>query len=209
MALLPRVIVRKDRNRYRIVAMSNGRNLASALQDFAEDYGGLPDRETAAAVMASSRTKLDLSGDSANSYFRQLIAAGVVKSEDPFSAPFPGNSRRPDNHMEGAEALKAGEVGFSSLMDGERGMPTEGPWIVAVAPAANANGEFDPRSRASKGCAVCMDGSVREIVIDRKSRKALLEKGKSLLNTGEGTPWGDTIHPVIKAPEMRNGVRSF
>ena len=127
-----------------VVAMNNGKRLVLALNDFAAEYGSFPSHETVKALRESpdtaiDKTTLELDGDTANHYFRQLIAAGVVKSEDPFFAKTPYSRYGPDGNMKGSLALQAGEVGFGYLMNGDKAMPADDPnRVIAVTPLLNA-----------------------------------------------------------------------
>jgi len=139
-------IARHLKTKDRLVAIHNAGQLHLGLTEFAEEYGSLPDRETATAVTERTNSRLDLGGDTANDYFRQLIAAGIVKSEDPFYAPTAHAKRRPDNLIDGSDALRPGEVGFSYLLNGTAAMPTDLPGrVIAASPVTNAaKGEFEP-----------------------------------------------------------------
>lgn len=189
----------------RVVAMNNARQLGFGLREFEEEYGSLPDRETAAAVVERTDSKLSLTGDTANDYFRQMIAAGIVKSEDPFWAPTATSKRRPDNVIDGTDSLRPGEVGFGYILNGNSAMPTDNPnRYVAVTPVTNAGkGEFDCHTYLEKALALAMDGSVTLLDIRPETGKVQVAKGKTLLDTGEGTRWGTTIRPVIKAPKTK------
>lgn len=193
-----------------VVAMNNGKSLALALNDFAPEYGRFPDQETAKVVNVQTKTDLKLDGDTANHYFRQLIAAGVVKSEDPFFAKTPYSRYGPDGNMKGSLALQAGEVGFGYLMNGDKAMPAEDPnRIIAVTPLLNATatGEFDPKPLAGKAALVFLDSSVKLAPIRDADHKVSLTGSKTLLERGAGTLWGADIRPVIKPPQTpRNWV---
>jgi len=203
LVLTPRVLGPPHHPHDRVVAMNNARQLMLGLNDFSFEYGSFPDRTTAREVIARTKTTLDLSGDTANDYFRQLIAAGIIKSEDPFFATSANCEPRPDNRIGGSESLKPGEVGFAYLMDGESALPAQSPdLIIAVTPVANAQGDFETGPYDRKAVAINVDSSVRLLDIDPKTRKARLGNGRYLLDTGPGTPWGTTIHPVIKPPAM-------
>jgi hypothetical protein len=194
--------IRVRKNLNQVVAMSNGKSMVLALSDFAAEYGSFPDRETAKAVRQNTNTTLDLDGDSANAYFRQMIAAGIAKAEEPFFSVTPYSLKKPDNNMRGAEALLPGEVGFGYLMDGNKAMPAGDPnRIIAVTPLldATATGEFDPEPLDGKAALVFLDFSVKLVPIS-KDKKVRVRGSQTLLEAGEGTLWGDTIHPVIKPP---------
>jgi hypothetical protein len=193
-----------------VVAMNNGKSLALALNDFAAEYGRFPDQETAKVVNVQTKTDLKLDGDFSNDYFRQLIAAGVVKSEDPFFAKTPYSRYAPNNILKGAFVLQAGEVGFGYLMNGDKAMPAEDPnRIIAVTPLLNATatGEFDPKPLAGKAVLVFLDGSVKRVSIRDADHRVELNLGRTLLEHGAGTLWAADIHPVIKPPQTpRNWV---
>ena len=187
-----------------VVAMNNGKSLALALSEFAAEYSSLPDHETAKAVNVQTKTDLKLDGDFSNDYFRQLIAAGVVKSEDPFFAKTPYSRYAPNNILKGAFVLQAGEVGFGYLMNGDKAMPAEDPnRIIAVTPLLNATatGEFDPKPLAGKAALVYLDSSVKLAPIRDADHKVSLTGSKTLLERGAGTLWGTEIRPVIKPPQ--------
>ena len=192
-----------------VVAMNNGKRLVLALNDFAAEYGSFPSHETVKALRESpdtaiDKTTLELDGDTANHYFRQLIAAGVVKSEDPFFAKTPYSRYGPDGNMKGSLALQAGEVGFGYLMNGDKAMPADDPnRVIAVTPLLNATatGEFDPGPLAGKAALVFLDGSVKLASIRDADHQVRLTGSKTLLVNGAGTLWGADIDPVIKPPQ--------
>ncbi len=187
-----------------MTAISNGKNLMASMIEFNNEYGSFPDKETAKAVTERMGSPLSLSGDSANDYFRQLIAANVVKSEDPFFAKTSISRTRPDNKMTGSEALKGGEVGFAYIMNGAVALSNDDPnRIIAVTPLLNnsAKGDFDP-DPMDKAVMVYLDSSVRLLDI-RNDKKISMGKGKTLLDSGEGTIWGEDIKPIIKVPKKK------
>lgn len=199
------VFLRMRKKGDQVMAMSSGKAMVLALTDFQFEYGSFPDRETAKLVAAKTRTQLDLGSDTSNDYFRQLIAAGIARSEDPFWAITPYSPMRPDNNITGSEALKPGEVGFGYIMNGDHSLGNDNPdRIIAVTPLFNAqtSGEFDPRPLDSKAVVVYLDGSVKAVTIS-PDRKLGLGKGKTLLDTGADTIWGAGVTPVIKAPKKR------
>ncbi len=197
-------LVRIGKKGEQMIAMSSGKSMILALNDFASEYGSFPDRETAKLVRGNTHTTLDLDGDSANAYFRQLIAAGVAKSEDPFFSVTPYSLKRPDNRFTtNSEALRPGEVGYGYLMDGNKAMDTSDPnRFIAVTPLldATATGEFDSQPLDGKAALLCVDSSVRLISIQPDTHQIRVSGRRTLLETGVGTIWGETIHPVIKPP---------
>ena len=197
-------LIRHSKNGYQRVAMNNGKLMVMALNDFAEEYGSFPDLETAKLVRKNTNITLDLEGESANAYFRQVIAAGIAKSEDPFFAVTPYSLKKPDNRFTtNGDALRAGEVGFGYLMDGNKAMDASDPnRIIAVTPLLNATatGEFDPEPFDGRATLVYLDNSVRLADINPKDHRVMLSPGKTLLETGPGTIWDPAITPVIKPP---------
>lgn len=189
-----------------VVAMNNGRSMVLSMNDFSNEYGSLPDRETAKAVIDNTGSKLNLNGDTANDYFRQLIAAGILKSEDPFYSKTPYSTKKPDNNMDGSKALDVGEVGFGYIMNGTSAIGTDDPnRIVAATPLLNATtkGEFDAGPLDGKAALVYLDNSVKLFDIRQDNKKVSIPGSKTLLDNGAGTIWGTDIKPVLKAPKKK------
>ncbi|MCX6875658.1 MAG: prepilin-type N-terminal cleavage/methylation domain-containing protein [Verrucomicrobia bacterium] len=189
-----------------VVAMQNGKGMVLALTDFSAEYSTFPDKDTATAVTAATGSSLNLSGDTSNDYFRQLIAAGVAKSEDPFYSKTPYSPKRPDNQFKGNDALKGGEVGFGYMMNGNVALGNDDPnRIIAVTPLLNATtkGEFDAGPLDKKAALVYLDNSVKMLPIREDNKKVVISGSKTLLDTGENTIWGTEIKPAIKAPKKK------
>ena len=199
-------LIRMRKKGDQVVAMNNGKSMVLALNDFNGEYGSFPDKETAKQVTENTGSSLNLSGDTANDYFRQLIAAGVAKSEDPFYSKTPYSPKKPDNNVKGAEALKAGEVGFGYMMNGTTALGNDDPnRIIAVTPLLNANtkGEFDPGPLDNKAALVYLDSSVKMVTIREDNKKVAVSGAKTLLDTGDNTLWGADIKPTIKPPKKK------
>ncbi len=197
-------MVRMKKKGDQMIAMNNGRMLAMMLTDFQAEYGSYPDRETAKQVSSRKKHGLDLSGDRANDYFRQLIAAGIAHSEDPFFATSAHAKHSPDNGTSGPGVLAPGEVGWGYVMDGDRSLPNTSPGIpLAVTPLLpGSSGKFDPKPYQSKALAIQADSSVGILHIQADG-SATTATGKSLFETGPDTVWPAEVHPVIKPPAMR------
>jgi prepilin-type N-terminal cleavage/methylation domain-containing protein len=198
-------LIRMRKKGDQVVAMTNGKSMVLALTDFSNEYGSFPDKETAKAVTENTGSTLNLNGDTANDYFRQLIASGVAKSEDPFYSKTPYSPKRPDNNVKGSEALKAGEVGFGYIMNGTTAIGNDDPnRIIAVTPLLNASpkGEFDA-GPLDKAALVYLDQSVKMMTIREDNKKVVVSGSKTLLDSGENTIWGADIKPVIKAPKKK------
>ncbi len=199
-------LIRMRKKGDQVVAMQNGKSMVLTLIDFSSEYGSFPDKDTAKAVTEGTGSTLNLTGDTANDYFRQMIAAGVAKSEDPFFSKAPYAPKKPDNNMKGNECLKAGEVGFGYMMNGTGALGNDDPnRIIAVTPLLNATtkGEFDVGPLDNKAAVVYLDNSVKMVNIREDNKKITVTGSKTLLDTGDGTMWGTDIKPVIKAPKKK------
>jgi prepilin-type N-terminal cleavage/methylation domain-containing protein len=188
-----------------VTATNNGRNLIGTLTEFNNEYGSFPDKDTAKAVTERTGSTLSLNGDTANDYYRQLLAAKLVKQEDPFWAKTANSKTKPDNRMTGTDALKAGEVGFGYMMNGTAALGNDDPnRIIAMTPLYNysAKGEFDPDPMNGIAVMVYLDNSVKPLDI-REDKKVSMGRGKTLLDSGEGTIWGEDIKPIIKPPKKK------
>jgi len=189
-----------------IAAVRNGQSMILVLNEFANDYGSYPDKDTAKDVTTKTGSPLNLIGDTANDYFRQVIAAGILKSEDPFFAKSSVSTKKPDNVMTGSECLKGGEVGFGYIMNGMSAIANDDPnRIIAVTPLLNgsAKGEFDSGPLDQKAVFVGVDSSVKALVIRQDNKKVVVNGSKTLLESGDSTIWGPEIKPVIKVPKKK------
>ncbi len=190
-----------------IAAVRNGQSMILVLNEFNNDYGSYPDADTAKEVTTKTGSPLSLTGDTANDYFRQIIASGILKSEDPFFAKSSSSTKKPDNLMTPpAECLKAGEVGFGYMMNGTKAIANDDPnRIIAVTPLFNgsAKGEFDSGPLDQKAVFVGVDSSVKALTIRQDNKKVVVNGTKTLLENGEGTIWGADITPVIKVPKKK------
>jgi prepilin-type N-terminal cleavage/methylation domain-containing protein len=189
-------------------ALNNARQLFLGLFAFDVEYGTYPDSNTADIIRRERESQLSLSGNYSNDYFRQLIAAGVVNSEEPFYAKTKNSPRKPDNVMSTGEALKPGEVGFGYLMNGQDAFSSSGSPSrpIAVAPLLNnsASGEFDSDTYDEKAVVLRLDGSASLVDIRPTSKQISIGSG-TLLETGPNSVWGTDVNPTIRVPETRGG----
>ena len=170
--------------------ISNLRQIGLALFEFETEYGRYPDEGTAAEVtQAHPNQGLDLSGDSSNAMFRQLIAAGYTQSESMFYAKVAG-ARKPDGNITGGHALEKGEVGFGYVS----GLSTAGNLarIIAFAPIIPGTKKFDPKPFKGKAAFLRMDNSALSLPIN--------ENGQAILN-GEDILSPD--HPIWEGKDPR------
>lgn len=197
-------LLQRIRDGHRAEATMNARQVGLALFAFDGEWGAYPDDRTAEDIKEDLETDLPLGSESSNDYFRQLIAAGQMDQEAPFFARTSYMRNRGDNNMKGAEALKAGEVGFAYFMEqGGRGLSKSHnsalPVIAAPLKEGDTTGVFEEKTYNRKAAVLLIDGSVRELTIRTKDGKAVLGGGKTLMDTGDDTAWGD-ITPEIKPP---------
>jgi len=188
-------------------ATSNARQLFLGLFEFDVEYGSYPDNDTADAVRRETETQLNLTGNTSNDYFRQMIASGHVKSEQPFYAKTTNSPRKPDNvYSTTAEALAPGEVGFGYLMDGDYAFSSSGDPSrpIAVAPLLNnsASGQFDPEPYDGKAIVLKLDGSAAQVNILPTSSEINIGNTR-LLETGTNTVWGTNTNPRVVPPATR------
>ncbi|MBN8459090.1 MAG: hypothetical protein J0M04_14755 [Verrucomicrobia bacterium] len=183
-------------------AAAAGRNLSNAMMEFQMEYGSFPDDETAKLVGPKSPYPYVLSGPHSNDYLRQLIAAGLVKSEDPFFIRGMFGRDRPDNRMENGHALEPGEVGWGYVMDGNKAISSESyaaPLLVAPLMPDGPPGTCNPKLFNKHAPVICVDGSVKDLWISPDGHLRIKD-GKLLLETGPGTVWPAGVTPVIRPP---------
>lgn len=200
------MVMRQRKKADQTEATNNARQLGMALMEFETEYGSYPDADTATIVTENTQTNLNLSGQTANDYFRQLIAGGITQSESMFYAKTP-YTRKPDNIISPpARALEAGEVGFGYLMNDTSGLTAGNPnRPIAVAPLLNAqtDGQFDEDPFDGQAVVLRADNSVTAIRIRPTDKQIGLGGGNTLLQTNEGSVWGTSINPVLRAPQRR------
>jgi hypothetical protein len=182
-----------------------GKTLSWWLTEFRMTYGSYPDVETAKRFAEQTEGWPRQNGDTSNDYFRQLFASGIAKSEKPFHVKPPHPEDEPDGNTSGFEVLKAGEVEYGYVMNGNRAISPDNPErVILVAPLLQGGkaDEFDKTAMFGFAVLVCCDGRVliRRISGDNKVQ---MPGGRGLLETGEGTMWGTDITPVIKLPMER------
>lgn len=196
-------LIRMRKKGDQVVAMNHGRTISLMMNEFADEYGSYPDRTTGKRLATESTLKLD--GDTANDYFRQLVAAGIARSEESFFAKSAHSKHQPDHNLSGDAALAPGEVGFGYIMNGDQAIPGSLPEaVLAVTPLqpGGRGDDFDPDPLGDRAVVVKIDGSV-ELLPIRRDSKVVLGQGKTLLETGADTVWGPGVTPVVKAPKLR------
>ena len=207
-ALLTWPMIARERTKaWQTSAISSLRGIGFAMFEFETAYGSFPDSVTAPLVTARSKSHLDLSGNAANDYFRQLLAANVITYETVFHA-VTAFSKKPDNRFDSTEtALAPGEVGFGDLMNGKSALASKGNPArpLACAPLAYdgktvSDRRFDPSMYDGKAVILRIDNSVTSLFIDPGTGSLRLKQGRDLLETGPESVWGDDVTPVIVPP---------
>jgi hypothetical protein len=96
-------------------AINNSKQIGLALFEFNSDYEAYPSNDSVGSVTESFPDHgYELSGESSNTLFLQLFAAGIVRSEEIFYAKIK-NTQNPDGDITPGKALQKGEVGFSYI----------------------------------------------------------------------------------------------
>lgn len=122
--------------------ISNIKTIGLALWEFEQNYDAYPYNETIKVVTnAFPEHGHDLSGNSSNALFRQLLAANIAPSEEIFYAKT-RNSKKPDGNIALGEALNKGEVGFAYIsgLNAEDDQSTP----LVLTPMIPGTTKFDP-----------------------------------------------------------------
>jgi prepilin-type N-terminal cleavage/methylation domain-containing protein len=191
-------------------AVSNARQIGMALFEFETAYGSFPDNTTGQQITTDGLSDLSpLQGNTSNDMFRQLLATEIASSEEIFYAKA-AYSKKPDNVFNtGAEALKAGEVGFGYIMNGDKALSSAGnparPVVAAPLKLPFASAQFDSDYYDARAVVLRIDNSVQSLQIRKTDDQAIIAGGKTLLQTGEGTIWGTgSITPTMVNPQEAN-----
>ena len=188
------LIIRQRKKAVQTEAISNARSLGLALFEFESEYGSYPNDATA-AVVADATTTPQVTGNSSNARFRQLIRSGMTQTERIFYAHIPG-THQADNLIDGEHALERGECGFAYVENLITTDKVVRP--LAMTPMIPGTTRFDPQPFSSKAVILWTDNSVRSMSIDRKSGEVMLD-GRNLLDPAHPI-WGGKP-PVIALPE--------
>ena len=188
------LVIRQRKKADQTEAVSNARSFGVALFEFKEEYGSYPDDATAKAVADETKTE-QITGNTANDRFRQLIRSGIVQSETQFYAHVPG-IHNPDNLIDGDNALDRGECGFAYI--GNLVTTDQVARPIAITPLISGTTRFDPNPFDGKAVILWTDSSVKSLPIDGQSGQVMLD-GKNLLDPDHPV-WGGQP-PVISLPE--------
>ena len=181
-ALTAPMIIRQQKMANRSEALSNAKQIGIVLYQFNEEFGSYPNAETAKLV-ADKTSTTQITGDSANARFRQLIASQITINEQMFYAKSAGTNK-PDGFIDGDFALQYGECGFGYIDNISSNTPDARP--IVMTPFVPGTTEFDPKPFDGKAIILWTDNSVHTYPIDRTTGKVIID-GKSIL---------DPDHPV-------------
>lgn len=201
------VVLRQRKAADRTRAINRVANLGAMLLEFDSEYGAFPDDSTASDVKRATNTPYTLSGQFSNDYFRQLLAGGGGKSEEPFWCKTPQSPKKCDNDFSTPdEALGPGEVGFSYIM----ATPTQGlsakgnpERAVVVSPSYQFRPDwtFDPEPYSGKAVVLRADNSAMAVPIREDNRKISTSPGKTLGDSSDCEAWGTDMMPTLRAPQ--------
>ncbi len=186
------MVIRQRKKADQTEAVNNARQIGLALFEFETEYGSFPDDETGKVVATNTDTTA-ISGNDANSKFRQMIRAGIAQSETMFYAKSV-YTKKPDNAFETDDkALAAGEVGFGIITNQDgTGLSAAGnparP-ICATPFTSSLSGDFDFDMYDGKAVVLKLDNSVTSLPIIKTS-KAVKINGKLLTEDGSDSVWG-------------------
>jgi hypothetical protein len=188
------LVIRQRKKANQIEAISNARPIGLALLEFATEYGAYPNEATALQVADATETP-QVTGNSSNARFRQLIRSGIIQTEVIFYSNAQG-MHPPDNVLTGDRALEKGECGFAFVenLDPEDATPRP----IALTPFVPGTGRFDPLPFDGKAVVLWTDGSVKSMTIERATGEVMLD-GKSLLDPAHPV-WSGRA-PLIAFPE--------
>jgi hypothetical protein len=181
-ALMAPMIMSQIKNAHRVEALNNAKQIGLALYVFEDEFGTYPNAETAKLVAEKTSTP-EISGDSSNARFRQLIASGITLSEQMFHAKSDG-THEPDGFIDADFALQSGECGFGYIDNIPSNISDPRP--IVMAPFISGTTKFDPEPYDGKAIILWTDNSARTYPIDSTTGEVIVD-GKSIL---------DPSHPV-------------
>jgi prepilin-type N-terminal cleavage/methylation domain-containing protein len=190
-------------------ATNNARQMGLGFTQFDSDIGGYPDNSSVEAVEAliGEPSQATLQGNNSNAYFRQLVVAGIVDSEEPFFCRTSYIKSKPDNLMKNTELLKPGEVGFGYIMKAQGvSIPVGAGKPVCAAPLkeGSSDGAMETEPYDGKAIVLFADSSVKQLNIRKSDSKAVMASKKHILEGGsEDSIWGPEINPVMVPPQAK------
>ena len=177
------VILGRLKDGARAEAIGNIKQVGMAMFAFEQDYNSYPCDATGADVKTNNPdTPLTFGNSFSNDYFRQLIAAGQIDSENSFYAKAP-YTKKPDNVMTQGKCLAGGEVGFAYIM----ATPSEPlsstgntrrPLLAAAVYNCRTDGSFDPDVYNKRAVIFRIDQSATAEPVRPSDKKAVVGGGK-------------------------------
>lgn len=202
-------VIRAKKQASHAKSVSNTKVIGLALMEFELSFGTFPDQSTASEITKKSGKAPDYAHASANDYFSQLIAAGIVSDDSIFYAET-AFTKKPSMWFPKHDAsLDPGEVGYGYLLNGKTGLTSAGhPGQPIICAPLAYDGKsvsdrlFDPSIHNGAAIILRRDGSVHSPShrIDPKTKTLNIGDGKTLLDTGPGTIWGSDTTPIIVPP---------
>jgi hypothetical protein len=192
-------------------AISNLRGIGFCLLDFHDEYGRLPDRESARMLREEGQNEMRLEVGYSNDYFRQLMISGICPNELIFYAKTSYTHKADESKGAEGEWIGPGECGYGYVMDGERSLKVhEGKsWPLAMAPllgigADVSNWRFDMDEYENRAAVLLTDNSVRNYRLDARGVPCLGETRRIPWDQiGEGTIWGLSVRPRLIPPRSK------
>ena len=187
----------KARKKARMVqAMNGARQVTLAMHAFAQDYDGLfPSEETA------KLHGLPKGGKWSNDYFRQLLAGGIIPSEQVFwvksakvcNRDQPDDIIETDGKFDPSVALQAGDCGWAYVSGQSNASHAARPLVIdAYTPGTT---EFDAKIWDGKVLVGWVDGAVLAVDLDAKG--ALVVNGEGVLDA-KSAIWKDSGQDPVK-----------
>ncbi len=168
-ALMTPMIMSQVKNAHRVEALNNAKQIGLALYVFEDEYGTYPNSETAKIVADDTGTP-EITGDSSNARFHQLIISGASSGEEIFYA-------------------KSGECGFGYIDNIPSNISDPRP--IVMTPFISGTTKFDPEPFDGKAIILWTDNSARTYPIDSTTGEVIVD-GKSILDPSHpiwaGTP---------------------
>lgn len=181
-ALMAPLIIKQQKTAHRMEALNNAKLIYSHLWSFRAQYGSYPSTETA-KVIAEETSTTQITGNSANARFRQMIISGIHADEEIYYAKADG-VQRPDGFIDGDFAVGFNECGFGYIDNIPSNLGNPRPIIMT--PFVPGTDKFDPLPFDNKAVILWTDGSAQVYPIDKNTGQVFID-GKSIL---------DPDHPV-------------
>ena len=186
MVLTPPVILKSAKKAPQITTMSNLTQVGILLLEFDNEFGCYPNDETA----SKDPDLKDYTGQYSNDYLGQILAAGLIDSEEIFYAQLEENPKRSvDNDFSTkAKTLESGECSFAYIKGLSASDRSSTP--VLLTPMTGDGLKFDPEPYKGRALVLRIDGSVVSYQINTDGY-AILPNGKNIFEGGEDTVWGE------------------